>query len=116
MRPTDAEQCGTPALGCAECARDLGATPLTGLAVNEATGGGRAPVQQFPSVTWIESTYQPTFAEEVLVAQTQRSWIFCPAMLAGSATVVVIKPPELPLQHARPPVSGLPRRVLTVEL
>ena len=63
----------------------------------------------------MESTRQPWTATLLSLPRRQRSTIFCPTAAAGRFTVVVMKPPELPV-HAERPASGLPQQLLIVPL
>src|SRR5881396_3164439 len=72
------------------------------------SGGGQ-------SRTTMPSMRQPWNATLVSLAIRQRSLMFCPAALAGRFTVVVIKPPELPL-HAIRPAIGLLKEVEIIAL
>src|SRR5580704_10321279 len=65
--------------------------------------------------TVIVSIHQPTNALPLSVPQLQRNWMFWPEAEAGRSTVVVMNPPELPLQ-ADMPAKGLPKFVSVVTL
>lgn len=80
------------------------------VAVAVAVGEQGGPWHQLISIV---STRQPSLEPLLSLAILQRN---LPSMIiSGKATVVVIKPPELPL-HARRPVIGLPRSELIVRL
>src|SRR5215471_9430485 len=84
---------------------ERGAIPLVGAAEKRATGAAIWP-QQVRTRTETVSTNQPVLVTLLSVPQRQRSWTGWPAAAAGRLTMVVMKPPELPLQPWRPP-SGL---------
>lgn len=80
------------------------------VAVAVAVGVHGGPWHQLISIV---STRQPSLEPLLSLAILQRN---LPSMIInGKATVVVIKPPELPL-HARRPAIGLPRSELIVRL
>lgn len=81
-----------------------------GVNVAVAVGVHGGPWHQLMSIV---STRQPSLEALLSLAILQRN---LPSMtIGGNATVVVIKPPELPL-HARRPAIGLPRSELIVRL
>src|SRR5436309_11962621 len=83
-----------------------GLLPLVGVAEKTAIGGMISP-QQVREKSEILSRYQPRPEKELSEPQRQRSWMVWPEAPAGKTAVVVMKPPESPLQALRPP-SGFP--------
>ena len=77
--------------------------------VGVGVGVGRQSRMEMPSIR------QPSLPMAESLAMRQRSLMFCAAAAAGRFTTVVIKPPELPLHAARPPM-GLPKEVDIVAL
>src|SRR5438105_7026872 len=69
-----------------------------GVAVGVAEGEGAPPLQK----SWTVSILQPEFERLMSLAIRQRKTVVCPLAEAGRFTVVVRKPPELPLHAIRP--------------
>jgi hypothetical protein len=83
---------------------------IVAVAVAVAVGVQSGP---WPQLISIVSTRQPSLEPLLSLAILQRN---LPSItIKGKATVVVMKPPELPL-HARRPAIGLPRSELIVRL
>ena len=72
------------------------------VAVGVAEGVGAPPLQK----SWTLSTLQPVFERLMSLAIRQRKTVVCPLAEAGRFTVVVMKPPDVPL-HAIRPAMGL---------
>ena len=81
--------------------------------VGVGVGVGDPPGHEPGSERTMLSTRQPESELLVSLPIRHRNTTFCPAAVAGRFTVVVIKPPELPL-HAGRPANGLLKPVLIV--
>src|SRR6187455_317749 len=73
------------------------------------------PTPQFEPLTVTSSIQAPAALTLLSVARRHLITTFCPFAAAGKLTVVVINPPELPLQACRPAI-GLPKARSIVEL
>lgn len=83
----------------------------TGVGVGVGVGVAAPPLQK----TLTLSIRQPSLDVLSSLAMRQRKITVCPLADAGRFTIVLIKPPELPL-HAIRPAIGLPKEVLMVAL
>ena len=94
---------------------NVGVTVAVAVGLTVGVGGGGVGVHGGPwhQLISMVSTRQPSLEPLLSLAILQRN---LPSMIiGGKATVVVIKPPELPL-HARRPAIGLPRSGIIVRL